>query len=109
MEDPESLRQHKGVVAAATIWLIGRLIISLFVPIVLSALFLASLAFYIVGLSITVFSVQIKLTSASFRSDLLKSNFPRVRRRAPAKAEHDFLLATAGGVSPHSPFQGFAG
>ncbi|MGO8765000.1 MAG: methyltransferase family protein, partial [Limisphaerales bacterium] len=54
--DPEMLRQHKGVVVGAMLWLFGGLIISLFVPMLFSSVFFVGLAFYILGLGIAAFA-----------------------------------------------------
>jgi len=56
IEDPEMLRQHKGVVVGAMLWLFGGFIISLFVPILFSSVFFVGLVFYILGLGIAVFA-----------------------------------------------------
>jgi protein-S-isoprenylcysteine O-methyltransferase Ste14 len=56
IEDPEFLRNHKSIVIAAMIWLIGGFVISLFAPTVFNAPFLVGLAFYILGLAVAVFA-----------------------------------------------------
>jgi protein-S-isoprenylcysteine O-methyltransferase Ste14 len=56
IEDPEMLRQHRGVVVGAMIWLIGGFFISLFVPIAFSSFFYVGLVFYVLGLGIAAFA-----------------------------------------------------
>jgi protein-S-isoprenylcysteine O-methyltransferase Ste14 len=56
IEDPEMLRQHKGAVVGAMLWLFGGFIISLFVPILFSPVFFVGLVFYILGLGIAAFA-----------------------------------------------------
>ena len=52
IEDPEFLSQHKGVLAAALIWIAGGFAISLFVPVTYESTFYVGLALYILGLII---------------------------------------------------------
>jgi protein-S-isoprenylcysteine O-methyltransferase Ste14 len=51
-DDPEFLFRGKKIFAIAMIWLIGGLVISLFVPIEFGTLFILGLFFYIIGLII---------------------------------------------------------
>jgi protein-S-isoprenylcysteine O-methyltransferase Ste14 len=56
IEDPQMLRQHKGVVAGALLWMLAGFVISLFVPILVRPLFFVGLVFYVFGLGIAAFA-----------------------------------------------------
>lgn len=53
-DDPEFLFKGKRIFAIAMVWLIGGLVISLFVPIGMGALFFIGLFFYLIGIIIVV-------------------------------------------------------